>query len=131
VGRDTVNGTGFASNAVINWNGNPRPTHFVSESQLTATIPTSDVAIAGTAAITALNPKPGGASVNPAYPEITKIASALTFAPLATNGSKHAPLAQSIAAGDFNGDGKLEQWSVRWGRGFRFVRQLRWHVYAC
>jgi hypothetical protein len=34
----TVNGTGFVSNSVVNWNGSARHTTFVSRSQLRATI---------------------------------------------------------------------------------------------
>lgn len=34
----TVNGTGFVSSSVINWNGTPLSTAFVNGSQLTATL---------------------------------------------------------------------------------------------
>ncbi len=50
-----VNGTDFVNALVVTWNGSPRPTMFVSPTQLTATISASDTAfpgIAGTAAIT-------------------------------------------------------------------------------
>src|ERR1700722_9491574 len=60
----TVNGTGFVSGSVVSWNGSPRTTHFVSSSQLTATIPASDIATAGTASINVLNPTPGGGLSN-------------------------------------------------------------------
>jgi trimeric autotransporter adhesin len=60
----TVKGSGFASNAVVEWNGSPRATAFVSGSQLVALIPASDVAIAGNANVTVTNPTttatPGG-----------------------------------------------------------------------
>ena len=48
----TVNGSEFASTAVVNWNGSPRTTQFFSSSQLKATIDTADVAHAGTASVT-------------------------------------------------------------------------------
>src|SRR5215831_15286725 len=48
----TLNGTGFVSGSVVNWNGSHLATTFVSGSQLTATIPASDIATAGTASIT-------------------------------------------------------------------------------
>ena len=35
----TVNGTGFVSNATVNWNGSPLATTYVSGSQLTAVAP--------------------------------------------------------------------------------------------
>src|SRR5260370_13956016 len=59
----TVNGTNFNSNpaATINWNGTAQTTTHVSANQLTAQIPASDVATAGTAAVTVTNPgTPGG-----------------------------------------------------------------------
>jgi hypothetical protein len=56
----TVNGTGFVSGSVVNWNGDPRTTTFVNNSQLTAAIMTSDIATAGTASVTVSSPSPGG-----------------------------------------------------------------------
>ena len=56
----TITGTNFVNGAVVRWNGNPRPTTFVSSTQLTAAIPASDVATAGTANVTVFNPAPGG-----------------------------------------------------------------------
>src|SRR5881396_4119101 len=40
----TVNGTGFVSGSVVQWNGSSRTTSFVSATQLRATITASDVA---------------------------------------------------------------------------------------
>jgi hypothetical protein len=54
-----VNGTGFAIGAIVNWNGSARATTFVSGSQLKATILSSDVAKAGTASVTVVNPGSG------------------------------------------------------------------------
>jgi hypothetical protein len=51
----TVNGTNFVNGSVVDWNGSPRSTAFVSSTQLTATIPFSDIASAGTASITVSN----------------------------------------------------------------------------
>jgi len=55
----TVQGTNFLSFSVINWNGAPLPTFYVqpagSPAYLTAVIPTSDTAVAGTASITVSN----------------------------------------------------------------------------
>ena len=48
----TVNGTGFASGVVVNWNGSPRPTTFVSATQVTAAISAADTAALGTVNIT-------------------------------------------------------------------------------
>jgi hypothetical protein len=55
-----VNGSGFVATSVVRWNGYSRPTTFVSSTRLTAAIPASDVATAGSANVTVLNPAPGG-----------------------------------------------------------------------
>ncbi len=51
----TVTGTNFTSDAIVNWNGAAQPTTFVSATQLTASIPAADVALAGTAGVTVSN----------------------------------------------------------------------------
>jgi hypothetical protein len=63
----TVNGTGFVSNSVVNWNGTPLATQFVNQGQLTATVPASDIATASTGWVTVVNPAPGGGTSNTAY----------------------------------------------------------------
>ncbi len=60
----TVNGTNLLPASVVRWNGENRPTTFVSTTQLTAQIPATDSANAGTAQITVLNPAPGGGASN-------------------------------------------------------------------
>ena len=42
--------------SVVRWNGANRPTTFVSDTQLTAAIPAADIAAAGSASVTVLNP---------------------------------------------------------------------------
>ncbi len=64
----TVNGGGFAPSAVVNVgpNGtNPRLTTFVSATQLLASIPASDIATAGSLAISVTTPVPGGTPSEP------------------------------------------------------------------
>ena len=56
----TITGTNFVNGSVVRWNGSDRTTGFVSSTVLTATIPASDVATAGTANVTVFNPTPGG-----------------------------------------------------------------------
>ena len=56
----TVNGTSIVPSSVVNWNGSPRTTTYVSATQLTATITAADIASVGTANITIVNPTPGG-----------------------------------------------------------------------
>jgi len=56
----TVTGTGFASGAVVNFNGVAKTTTFVSATQVTAAIATADIATAGTVNVAVRNPAPGG-----------------------------------------------------------------------
>src|SRR4029453_17585863 len=60
----TVTGTNFVSGSMVRWNGANRPTTFVSSTQLTAAIPATDVATAGTANVAVFNPAPGGGTSN-------------------------------------------------------------------
>lgn len=52
----TVKGHAFTADSVVQWNGSARPTTFVSDTQLTAQIPAADLAAAGTANVTVLDP---------------------------------------------------------------------------
>jgi hypothetical protein len=52
----TVNGTGFVSGAVVDWNGTALATTFVSATQLTASVPAALIASAGMATVTVVNP---------------------------------------------------------------------------
>jgi hypothetical protein len=64
----TVTGTGFAPGLVVNWNGSPRPTTFVSSTQMTATISAADTAFlatgAGAVAITVSGSSGSGTNSN-------------------------------------------------------------------
>jgi hypothetical protein len=52
----TVNGNSFDSNAVVVWNGTSVTTSFVSNKQLTATIPATDLSQPDTAVVFVYNP---------------------------------------------------------------------------
>jgi uncharacterized repeat protein (TIGR01451 family) len=60
----TLTGTNFVSSSVAQWKGSARTTTFVSATQLTAAITAADIATSGTAAITVVNPTPGGGTSN-------------------------------------------------------------------
>jgi hypothetical protein len=94
----TVNGNGFVSGAVANWDAKPRTTTFVSSSQLTVTIPATDIASSGTAVVTVSNP--GGSTSLPALFEITNPVSTVGFTRTLDNVGRCSNL-----TGDFNGDG--------------------------
>lgn len=100
----TVNGTGFVSGSTVNWNGAGLGTTFVNTSQLTATVPAANIATAGTAAVTVLNPSPGGGLSNVESFNIVTPTLTLTFAPL-SGGSLGGV---SVVSADFNGDGKAD-----------------------
>jgi hypothetical protein len=63
----TVNGSGFISTSVVEWNGMALPTTVVSRHQLKAVVPSPYIASQGTAWITASN---GGVALNVASFEI-------------------------------------------------------------
>jgi hypothetical protein len=60
----TLTGTNFINGSTANLKGSPRTTTFVSATQLTAAITAADIASNGTAAITVVNPTPGGGTSN-------------------------------------------------------------------
>ena len=102
----TVNGTGFLSGATVNFNGTALATTFVNSSQLTALVPAANIASAGTASVTVVNPSPGGSRSNPlsfsiATPEPSVNFTSATGFPF---GTLYGPIA--MAVGDFNGDAK-------------------------
>ena len=99
----TVNGTGFASNASVLWNGAALTTQFVSQGQLKATVPAGDIASFGTASITATNAAPGGGNSNAIPFTVTASTNALTFATLTDNVGT-TPV--YVVTADFNKDGK-------------------------
>jgi len=53
-------GTGYVSGSTIRWNGTNLVTTYVNSTSLTATVPASDIATAGTASVTVFNAAPGG-----------------------------------------------------------------------
>jgi hypothetical protein len=102
-----VNGSGFISSSVVNWNGSARTTHFVSSLQVTADILSSDVAVASTASVTVFNPGPGGGTSNPQFLQVIASSTTLDFSKTDTTFSFTSILGQPVVA-DFNGDGKLD-----------------------
>ncbi len=81
----TVTGTNYNSQSQIRWDGNPQTTTFISSTQLSASIPASLIATAGTAQILVRNPGPAGGNsvslplgiIGPAITSITPVAIAV------------------------------------------------------
>ncbi|MFZ1930423.1 MAG: hypothetical protein WAU50_14895, partial [Candidatus Sulfotelmatobacter sp.] len=109
----TVNGAGFVPASVVNWNASPRATTFVSSSQLTAKILASDIATASTAAVTVVNPNPGGIS-NTQFFSVAVPKTAISFAPAVTY-SSGGIYPGSLVVADVNGDGKPDMMVANFG----------------
>ena len=101
----TVTGTGFVPGAVIDWNGSPRTTTYVSSSQLSAALTTADLAVPSTGWVSVVNPGPGGGQSQPAWLPVG-YPSPVPFLNSSMVPSSSGPA--SMAAADFNADGKLD-----------------------
>src|ERR1039458_5973278 len=55
----TINGSGFLSGSIVQWNGSALSTNYVSGTQLTASVPATQIASQGTASVTVANPGVG------------------------------------------------------------------------
>jgi hypothetical protein len=84
----TVNGVGFVNGATVNFNGAPKATTFVSNTQITAAILATDIASPGTANVTVINPAP---TPGPSGAQIFTISSPNSLAPtISSLGPTHA-----------------------------------------
>ena len=101
-----VKGDGFITSTVVNWNGSPLPTTFVSGQEVTAAVPAANVAAAGPAAITVVNPAPKGGTSNTIYLPIVQPQVSNAMTPSATSPTDFG--ASWIVTGDFNHDGTLD-----------------------
>jgi hypothetical protein len=99
----TVYGTGFASGAVVNWNGKPLTTTFVTAEKLTASVPSANLTTAGTAVVTVTNGT--GVVSNPDYFQVVKNNYTVAWSKLdyATDTTP-----QDLTTTDLNGDGNLD-----------------------
>lgn len=95
----TVTGTDFLIGAVVQWNGSPRPTTFVSSTQLTAAISSNDIAVAGAASVNVVNP--GGTTSNSLSFVITQ--SSVTTGLVAAYGFDEGT---GTSVGDASGNGR-------------------------
>ncbi len=101
----TVNGTNFASGAVVNWNGSSRATTFISSTQVTAAILATDIAAASTAEVSVTNPAPGGGTSEVVLFPVNK---STTGAPMTRNDITANTSAATVATGDFRNDGNTD-----------------------
>jgi phospholipase C len=110
----TVNGTGFSSGAVVNWNGKALTTVDKSSSTLTATIPSTDLTTATSGWLTVSNPTPGGGVSNLVFFPVSKSSTSVSFT--SSNVATGLTAPHGVAVGDFNGDGKLDLAIVNTGQ---------------
>jgi hypothetical protein len=75
----TVTGSSFVRTSVVRWNGADRPTTYVSATQLTAAIPSTDLASLGTMPVSVRTPTPGGGTSS-SFPFAVGISSVATLA---------------------------------------------------
>jgi uncharacterized protein (TIGR03437 family) len=107
----TVNGIGFTSASVVQWNGQARVTTFVIGTQLTAAILASDLSAVGTGQVTVLNPPPGGGASNAFSVSIT---------------SNPVPVIQTITPASLPVGGSGQALQVQ-GSGFSSSTVVRWN----
>jgi len=100
-----VSGTGFVSGATVDFNGTALTTTFVDGEHLSAVLPATDVAAAGTASVTVVNPAPGGGSSNVVYFQVGTLQTTVNFAN-AQNSPLQIAEPAGLAIADFNQDGR-------------------------
>ncbi len=115
----TVNGSGFVSTSVVQWNGASRPTTFRSSTQLQASIPAGDIAAVGTALVSVATPTPGGG-----------LSSSLTFSivnpPLLSVSTTKAAPGSNVTVTLDNGLGGLTDWIALASTSAADTSYLQW-----
>jgi trimeric autotransporter adhesin len=105
-----VTGTGFVKNTVVRFNGAPRATTFVSGTSLGVLLLEGDLRAAGTFAISAENPAPGGGTSNALSFQLTNGTPTISMLP---SSGAHAgrPGFSLIVSGTGFVDGAVVRWN--------------------
>ena len=86
----TATGSNFSSASIVQWNGASLTTKYTSTTHLSASVPSADIALAGTANITVYNPgKSGGTSQSVRVTITTPLAVSTSSVPSAIVGSTY------------------------------------------
>ncbi len=96
----TLNGSGFVSTSVVNWNNAALPTTYVSASQLKAAVPAASIASAGSAGVTVVTPAPGGGTSSSMSFTITDQTSGAAATPTFSLAAGTYASAQSVTISD-------------------------------
>ncbi|WP_353072170.1 choice-of-anchor D domain-containing protein [Tunturiibacter gelidiferens] len=93
----TLNGSNFLTGSTVSWNGSMLAVTYVSSTQLTASVPASDLAQSGTAQVTVTNPAPGGGTsstqvftIMAAIPQFASSTTSVTFGSISLGTSSAA-----------------------------------------
>jgi surface antigen len=100
-------GTGFTSQTLVYFGSLALQTSYVSSTQLSAVIPSAQLASAGTGVVIVTTPAPGGGTSSAAQFTITSVIAAAKLVLLAVPayaGSPNGPWQLSVAAADANGN---------------------------
>jgi hypothetical protein len=107
----TVNGTGFASNSVVNFGTTAVPTTYISATQVTAAVTATLIATSGSRWITVTNPGTPNRVSNLAFVQVGNPSTALNLVSTAYT-AQNTTL--GVAQADFNGDGNLDLVVSNW-----------------
>jgi hypothetical protein len=96
-----LHGTAFVSGSTVKWNNTALATRFLNSSHLRANVPANLLRTPQTAAVTVVNPVPGGGVSNVESFEVTNAVSPA----FSMQSEAYSLSAVETVAGDFNGDG--------------------------
>jgi hypothetical protein len=94
----TVNGSNFMPTSVVNLAGHALTTHFVSSTQLTASVPTSAVSASGNLSVTVTTAAPGGGTSNAQSLKVGLKAQTITFGAVPNHKFGDAPFTLNATA---------------------------------
>src|SRR5882762_8180942 len=104
----TVRGTGFVSTSIVEWNGTPLTTTFLSNKLLTASVPDAFVAAVGLGSITVVTPGLGAGKSGVTYVPVAPAELATQFPSTPTTSVAVGTNPQGLVTADFDADGKLD-----------------------
>jgi hypothetical protein len=117
----TLTGTNFLNTSTVEFNGTPLATTFLSATQLSAIVPTTDLTMAGSAAIAVVNPSPGGGGSGSVSLTISVAESAPAVTSNPQGESASAGQTATFAAAASSTPAPSVQWQVSTDKGATFT----------